>query len=622
MSRLLHLHHGKSEKNAMKEVELLKLYVKKDLREKLESLYEEYKKLSPEPLQCKEKGDSFGVFFSVGNDDAKAEVFFGCGASAEKAWKDAVGKVQKHLEQQPREVLYCKLDIPYAVECVPLETVNSQLEGTKMSFWRKGIALDAFFQMVFLEQELNANQLILYDQNGISLQNINTYLLSQQKKQLFYLPDFVYTFQCISFFCDEKHQVHSLYHQGLPYGRRRLTCVDDLLAAEVLATSGEKLAAMVGEDGRFAHGYRAVFHEAIPAYSILRHLSATWALIKEYARSKSPSVLGAVERAISFVLDSSVESFGDKAFVVERFADEVKLGGCALLAVVLEAYIRLTDKREYLPLVKQLGNGILFFAHPQNQEFWHVLAFPELTYKEKMRVPSYHGQGAFALALLYDLTKEERYLEGAKSIADAMLALNYAVYADPWVSYAMNALLKHCPDKKYFTLALKNITINLPRIYKQQTSYHIFLELLLASFEIYDKMKEEFSALPVLQEVDVRWFITSIYYRAQHQLNGYMYPEYMMYFDNPSPYLYSFVVRHDGFRMRMDDVGHFISGYSLFWKNFERLESHRIRLGITPADYMTFHERYLYKPLFSQGEGEVLRLQQINSEGGNPHGQG
>ena len=54
-------------------------------------------------------------------------------------------------------------------------------------------------------------------------------------------------------------------------------------------------------------------------------------------------------------------------------------------------------------------------------------------------------------------------------------------------------------------------------------------------------------------------------------LNGYGYPEYVMYFRYPSLSLGSFFMRHDCFRTRIDDVQHFCSAYYSFYKNYEKL---------------------------------------------------
>ena len=60
--------------------------------------------------------------------------------------------------------------------------------------------------------------------------------------------------------------------------------------------------------------------------------------------------------------------------------------------------------------------------------------------------------------------------------------------------------------------------------------------------------------------------------RINHGLEYFMFPEYAMYFDKPQTILYSFAVREDDFRVRIDDVQHFMDGYYMYWKNFDRIQ--------------------------------------------------
>ncbi len=50
-----------------------------------------------------------------------------------------------------------------------------------------------------------------------------------------------------------------------------------------------------------------------------------------------------------------------------------------------------------------------------------------------------------------------------------------------------------------------------------------------------------------------------------------MFPENAMWFEAPETVLNSFAVREDDFRIRIDDVQHFMDGYYLYWKNYDRI---------------------------------------------------
>ena len=51
-----------------------------------------------------------------------------------------------------------------------------------------------------------------------------------------------------------------------------------------------------------------------------------------------------------------------------------------------------------------------------------------------------------------------------------------------------------------------------------------------------------------------------------------------MYFKAPETVLNSFAIREDLFRIRIDDIQHFMDGYYLYWKNYDALLEHQERL--------------------------------------------
>ena len=227
-------------------------------------------------------------------------------------------------------------------------------------------------------------------------------------------------------------------------------------------------------------------------------------------------------------------------------------------------------RRHYTEIACALGNGILSLLNPETGEFSHVLNM-NFSLKERYRTVYYDGEAAYALCRLYRLTKEEKWLFYAEKAVNHFLAADYTRYRDHWVAYAMNEITRYIHRDDYDTFALRNARVNLDFLYKRETTYHTFLELLMVTFETYERILAENPGLPYLKEFDLPYFLRTIRVRADRMLNGFFFPEYAMYMRCPDKILGSFMVRHDGFRVRIDDVQHNIGGFYLYYKNYSRL---------------------------------------------------
>lgn len=101
-----------------------------------------------------------------------------------------------------------------------------------------------------------------------------------------------------------------------------------------------------------------------------------------------------------------------------------------------------------------------------------------------------------------------------------------------------------------------------------ETTHPTWLELLMASFELYDRMVQR--GVPTYG-YDAEELLKGIRVRIMRQLNGFFYPEYAMYMANPQRILNAFMMREKSYRVRIDDVQHNIGGYYLYWKYYDKL---------------------------------------------------
>ena len=187
---------------------------------------------------------------------------------------------------------------------------------------------------------------------------------------------------------------------------------------------------------------------------------------------------------------------------------------------------------------------------------------------EAFRTVYYDGEAVFALCRLYGLTKDERYLEAAQLSADHFIAADYIQYHDHWAAYSMNELTKYITDHpEYWEFAADNVIDYLDDLEDAEAAGPTAFEMLMAAFETYDRSPDP----AVFTKKEQKRFMEAIRVQSLRMLNGYFYPEYAMYMENPQQILGTFMTRMDGYRVRIDDIQHNIGGAYLYQKNYERL---------------------------------------------------
>ena len=70
--------------------------------------------------------------------------------------------------------------------------------------------------------KINGNKIINYDNDKIDLKRLNEYLKDYKGFEMGNIPNNLYEFTTIGYFCDETDIVYELYTDELNYGRRKL----------------------------------------------------------------------------------------------------------------------------------------------------------------------------------------------------------------------------------------------------------------------------------------------------------------------------------------------------------------------------------------------------------------
>ena len=516
------------------------------------------------------------VFFSVCDGTKRADIYTGTGATVDEAWDSAVDKAGQALKESGMEPRWVKADVVYLSQGVTEAELEETVLNCRQEFFRYGAAFDSGFETALLESELNGAKIYDYENGGVSMEALNLYLEKAGRPAVKALPPRFTLFQTAGWLCDEDNTVYELNASGLSAGRRKVEQVDADYVKERILKASAFLEGQVKEDGSFIYGWYPRFDNEIDNYNMVRHAGTLWALLCRYRMAPSESLAEKLHRTAGYTLAQLRYDEAGRAYLYEAKSDEIKLGGCGVAVVALTEYMDVFQTEEYREVCEALGEGILTMLDLESGEYYHVLN-GDFTPKERQRTVYYDGEATFALCRLYGLTGEARWLEAARAAVDRFIREDYTQYRDHWVAYAMNEITRYIPDNPdYYAFALANAQKNLEFITSRDTTSPTNLELLMAAFQVYDRLAEQGGTAA---NFDLEGLLRAIYTRADRQLDGYFFPEYAMYMRNPQRILDTFMVRNDGFRVRIDDVQHNIGGYYLYYTWYDKL----VQYGLTEA---------------------------------------
>lgn len=535
-----------------------------NLQERLENDIETLPQLNDETV--------FILFLSIGNPTIRARVHHVVERDLTKAMHKLKEKAVTLVRKNHLDPRWIKLDLVTEIHALPFKELEQKIAKTRRNYFRSGIAFDSEFRFAFLEQEMNGNAMMRSVNKGpirLNEKNINHYLKTNSTKiapfmTKHYADKEVYTFQTEAIFLDRHEEdIKALYHGKLTNGIRKTTEPEKEIKA-LIEGSTYFLTNQVKEDGKFEYGYFSAFGKRIGTYNILRHSSSLYAMAEGYELLQDESIIKTVEKGIDYVVrEALVYKDGterDTAFIVD-YANkgEIKLGSNATAILAMAKYMELTKSNRYMKEAQALARGIIEMKTISGG-FMHVLSYPGFEIKDLHRIIYYEGEAVFALLRLYALDKEKIWLVEARKSLDYFIANEYWKHHDHWLSYAANEITDYLPEDKYFEFGLKNCHSRLGFIYHRDTTYPTFLELTMAAYKLVKKIKK-LGKEHLLEHIDEHQLENTIDRRAEYQRVGYFYPEAAMYMKNPGLIMNGFFIRHHSFRVRIDDVEHYLSGY-------------------------------------------------------------
>jgi len=462
---------------------------------------------------------------------------------------------------------------------------QQSLKGFKRNYYRSGIAFTGVREpwLLLTEMELNANA-CLYMGNtvshaGVNANNLNVYVKARHGSSQ--IPDFhddlpIINFNTAGVFIDEgTGECHNLDIQPRFKGHRKLLPLSADTTQPIIEMSTNYLARQIQSSGQYVYGYFPCFGRTIDTYNSLRHASSTYALIEGYeachgfdayrndeAKLALADMKVGIDNAMNYLIKELIQTYDDKAYVIDT-GGEIKLGANAVAILAIVKYIQVFRERpkadEYHELAEQLALGIIAMQQDDGS-FVHVIHSKDLTLKAKNRIIYYDGEAAFAMMRLYGLTRDTRWLDCVTRAFDYFIDAKHHQAHDHWLSYCSNELIIYKPEKKYFQFAVDNIKGYTDFIKNRITTFPTLLELSMAFHKMLLKLDEHPEFHDVLAGFDVQGFYQALHARANHLINGFFFPEMAMFYKSPQTILHGFFIRHHSFRVRIDDVEHYLSG--------------------------------------------------------------
>ncbi|MFV8782076.1 CapA family protein [Microbulbifer sp. SA54] len=519
----------------------------------------------------------YTLFLSVCDGVERARVTHAHGPDLPRLWQQLARQARKILGSAHLNARWLRID--WVTETSPMTwlQLRQRFNNTKRGYFRYGIALDTEHKVAFLEQELNANAM-LYGGNQIPHVLVNESRFRAYAQQRFgkkLALDFsdnspVSMLSTRGIYLDRNTQPQFLYGPGRNAGRRVIDELDETTVYQLIDSSSRYLSTQVKANGRFEYGWHCCFDRAIGTYNTLRHASSTYAMLEAWEVTGDAELRQSIERALNHLTGTLIKTAqlpsGDEAaFLVERNG-EIKLGGNAVCLLALVKYSELTGSRQFDTLLEKLALGIRFMQEPDSGKFVHVLQYPELEVKEAFRIIYYDGEAAFGLMRLYGLTKDPRWLQIVENAFEYFIANEHWRANDHWLSYCVNELTLYRPEARYYQFGIQNVNGHLDFILERITTFPTLLELMMAAERMVCRLRQDAQFASLLQPLDLHKFYRALHTRAMYLLNGYYWPEYAMYFQNPRKIVGSFFIRHHAFRVRIDDVEHYLSGFVAFRK--------------------------------------------------------
>lgn len=517
------------------------------------------------------------LFLSYGPKDQRCSVWHSEKTNLEQAKKQLLDFINDQFAQE-QLADYIKIDIAYNLMQQVWKEVEQQVHHQfHNNHYRKGIGFDEHCSVAFLEQEIYGKAIIrglsydkpnFFDETNLNYAIKQKYNATKPQIKLQELQE-IWTFDTYAGFY-ENGQFINLASRYDVNGIRGISNNKKQHFQQLIEQNSAFLHDQIQENGKFIYGYFSAYDRDIRNYNTVRHCTSVYALLETFEVQNKPEYWSKIYAAIHYALTNFYkEKDSSTAFMIDGKEGEleIKLGANAAAILMLTKYQEITQKSDYQKYAEKLANGILKLID-SNGSTTHVLNYPDYDLKEKFRIIYYDGEAALALLRLYQINQDSRLLETVKLMFECFIEKRYEKYHDHWLSYCTNELTKICPEDKYFIFGLNNYLKHFIFIKNRKTTYATLLEMLMAAYKMVSRLKEQ-GRTTLFEQAYMSELQKLIEFRADFQTTGFFYPEMAMYMARPDKILHAFYIRHDRFRVRIDDQEHNLSGYIAYVKDYK-----------------------------------------------------
>jgi hypothetical protein len=378
------------------------------------------------------------VFVTLTDTFGPAYVYLGTGKGIVAAVKSVVNQI---------------LPISTIMTVAKIDFVESPIDITQSGLQRKHVSKIDFYGLAFAKQTGFA--LLADEISSKSKRQRHHDLIASYKKAVIEKSK-VYLFSSKSFYADQ-NEVVKLYR-----GHRFYKKLNEKKLLKAASLGAKYLTRSVKKSGKFIYSYLTRSDKVQKKYNMLRHAGTIYAMLEYYEVSKDKEVLAAAETAIGY-LKKKIKPCGNKKqykCVVDK--EYVKLGGNGLAIIALSKYTLVTSDKQYIPLMQSLASWMLSVQKPNGQFVYKIRLSDE---KDTGFVSEYYpGEAMLALVRLYNLDKNEKWLDAAEKDASYLIHIRdkgkkiSRLNHDHWLLMALNELYRHRKKKDYLEHTVRIVT--------------------------------------------------------------------------------------------------------------------------------------------------------------------